>query len=1242
MIIDGLDESEYQGRNELLNVIANYFKTLPHWIRLVVTTRPEVNISEKLQELNPLLLKPNDQENLMDIRLCFKEQLKHVLQSDRQDTILEKLVEKSEGVMLFTYYLIEFIDKNALRMSVDELIKSRLPSDISSVYQNYFKRLKTELQKEVGITEVQFYDFLNALVAAREPLPMDFACKLFLSKEWSSADEQKVRDAIDCISALLPIEGECINFFHKSVKDWLIEKSTSRQKKFTVNERECQRVIAKVCTDELDSLKRKGIPRSGLKQTSRYALQHGVQHILEVEKNARPYCLDDIVKNYVLNIELTYAKLSVRSTATTEDILCVQEKEDINALSKDYRRALETLLLLLRRHVSILSQVPHVIFQTLLNEGGPELSAEALSLLNTRYADLPYMEYLRKKEEGEAVLMRFYASNKVACFDVSPDLRHLVCECRDGTIHLWSLRTAQLLWKRAVQVPKIYVYDPDEYGAYFEAYRKEEWSDPLSFYRSVVFHPTLNLILPGILCQAYTLAGDLKPLFLTSKCRFNLCSISGDKTTMLTDCPNRKKFVTQWSLKDGTEITRFSHEHDILSFAWSPSGRLMAIADSARCIYLIDTLDGLKTLIRADTPTNCSMLKLSPDCRFLFGLCFGRDEMEITEHFLILCLDIQRDTESIYNFDRFPITSHSEYALAFETCNENGFLSGDPFWYSFERSFCDLAAFALVLSKELFIRASPCSGVIEMFRLNEVRMVRGESSDEAEQGTDLGDLTEQRGENNDLTEQKAELAGLPEEEELLDLDDLMEIDDMQERRAENDVFSGQRAEVVDPLEQRAKLDDLPEQRAGRGGLVEHSAKLNNTTEKRDELDDVVGQRTEFNDPKEKNIELNSVEVGVKLVESSVILEIDPCGLSENGADLYDLSEKNSIVSDQHELDLEELYLLADVDQQGPLLEDEENSVVEDENIVNDVHFSVDGDSLYVVMGTIIHGMNLRTGGIFTKRFKGEWATWFGGISLVPVKRGVLFQRRKGRKSLELWNSELSVCIQGWPAFDAYDVVPLSEERIAIKPLSSFSRNLEVTVLDTTSGKIVSIIGNFDGTFLACNSKCEVLTYTYGDSMQLRCENRVLWETSLHPDLQHISGSVIFSPTEEYFIISGKTDSYVFDVVSGKVISQLKDTNVASTKFISNEDCIAGIYFSGHYFLRLYNVKSGDLLSEIVEEREVSSFAACPCKRLVDLSKILTSTEICSFVAEWKRHGQKRLHSADSYGLDWLRFASHSL
>ena len=858
MVIDGLDESEYQGRNELLNVIADYFKTLPYWIRFVVTTRPEMNISEKIQDLNPIQLNPNDQGNLMDVRLCFQKQLGHVLQCDCQDAILEKLVEKSEGVMLYTYYLTEFIKKNAARGSVAEVINSGLPSGISSVYQDYFKRLKSEMHKELGITEEKFFDFLNTIVAAREPLPVEFVYKLFLSKEWSSADEQKVRDAVDCISALLPIEGECINFFHKSVKDWLVEESTSRQKKFIVSGKECHRVIAKLCRDELDELKLKGIQSSTLKQTSRYALQHGVQHILEVEENARLCSFDNIVKNYVLDLELVYAKLTVKRTAATEDVLCVQEKENTNALSENYREALETLLLLLRKHLSSLSKIPHAIFQILLNKGGPELSSEALSLLNTKYVDLPYMEYLRKKEKRPDALMRFFASDCVVCFDVSPNLDYLVCECFDGTTHLWSLRTAQLMWTRSALVSNI------NFGRYLNVRRPSLFR----FSRSVVFHPTLNLILSGTLCQGYTLAGDVKPLFPASKCRFKVCSISKSKTTMLTDCLNRGNCVVQWSLKDGSEIRCFAHECDIVSFAWSADGRRMAIADSDHCVYLIDMNDGSETLIRAFILSQC--VKLTPDCRFLFGLVLAGDEVGLFSNPKLFCLDIDKNTESKYNWNCFPRSINFQYVSEFESCNEIGFLSGDPFWYPFGRNsvYSPFMDFALVLNKQMLLRVSSPSKVIEMWSLNDVREGRGGSTDLVERSTELGDNTTKRAKNNDLTEHNPP-----------------EINDMLEQKAEIDVLSGEGAEVVHPSEQRAELDDPPEQISELGGPVEQTMELNNSMEKRDGLDDLVKERREFNDPPQKNVELFfPLEADVKLDEPSKLLEIDLCSLSESGAD----------------------------------------------------------------------------------------------------------------------------------------------------------------------------------------------------------------------------------------------------------------------------------------------------------------------------------------------------------------------
>ena len=294
-----------------------------------------------------------------------------------------------------------------------------------------------------------------------------------------------------------------------------------------------------------------------------------------------------------------------------------------------------------------------------------------------------------------------------------------------------------------------------------------------------------------------------------------------------------------------------------------------------------------------------------------------------------------------------------------------------------------------------------------------------------------------------------------------------------------------------------------------------------------------------------------------------------------------------------------LSFLDDQEQQEPLLED-----MEDHGFVGfgpfslgfDVHFSVDGDSLYTVEGTRIQRINFVAGDVLSKRIrKEEYVSFQQSLSVVPVKRGVLFRTVSG--SLELWNPELSVCMKRWTEFPVDDVVPISEERVALKTRSNFDYRWEVTILDTTSEQIVSKIANFEGEFLACNNKWEVLTTTDGKSLQLWRENRVLWKSFARCN-SFGRVSAIFSPTEENVVTYGRAASYVLDAVSGKVIRQLENTDVDDIKFISNEDCIVNLNDSSGSCLRLYNVKSGDLLSEIVEERRFRSLAVCPRKRLV--------------------------------------------
>ena len=166
LVIDGLDESEYKGRNDLLDVVANHFCKLPVWFRFLVTTRPEVNMAGRLKKFNPIQLDQDNEENVKDIRLFLEKQLSSVIQAGCNEVIIDGLVRKAAGHFLYAYLMVDFIKKNVPLLTPEELGRI-LPSGVSSVYESYFERL----EKELEIGEDRFMTFLNALAAAREPLP---------------------------------------------------------------------------------------------------------------------------------------------------------------------------------------------------------------------------------------------------------------------------------------------------------------------------------------------------------------------------------------------------------------------------------------------------------------------------------------------------------------------------------------------------------------------------------------------------------------------------------------------------------------------------------------------------------------------------------------------------------------------------------------------------------------------------------------------------------------------------------------------------------------------------------------------------------------------------------------------------------------------------------------------------------------------------------------------------------------
>ena len=726
MVIDGLDECEFQDRNELLDVIANHFSTLPVWLRFFVTTRPEINIADRLQKFNPIQLKQDDEENVKDIRLFLNRQLSNVIQSGCEEVVIEELVRKASGHILNAYLIVDFIRKNVSVVTLEELRKI-LPLGVSSFYQSYFERLKNELKKieELTISTDQFFKFLSALAAAREPLPLDFVSKMFLSDTKTPACHWKLKQAIECISTLLPVQDGCVHFFHKSVKDWLINRTAYGKHDFVVDEKQGHLALSELCVSEFNDVKRKGVHVTDFSDTAKYALQHGVYHILEardLEQSTRTSSFEEIVNNYVTDLDIMYAKLCVNNTANSEDIILTQKQDAFQSLGSESQNALGTLLFLLRKYHERLSTNPSAFFQVMVNEGGDVFAGEATELLQTKCHEIPYFEYIHKGaiEEEMAVQAMFPCISQVACFDISPKQEFMVCECMDGTIQLWSLQTGKQIWKRPVKVEKRYVGDLD-------AFRVVPDSSVLSCYRSVVFHPTKPIVLPGILSHAYSVDGDFLPLFPKSNCKFTVCSVNGD--TMISNFPGDERCLVMWSLKNGEEITRTIRDQVVLSFAWSPDRKLLAISHLSGLVCLV-SLNCFETLAEVTTLKPCGMIKFAPNLKFLF--CWCKPVKSMWERYP-KGIRVHTNELPCGTFSLDVVNDNVDYEpWDYESSSKAGFLMGDPVSCLFRR-FQDIlgpfwilveGAFAFVLSKQSVLRVFPGNSRIAMFSPDEMKIAR--------------------------------------------------------------------------------------------------------------------------------------------------------------------------------------------------------------------------------------------------------------------------------------------------------------------------------------------------------------------------------------------------------------------------------------------------------------------------------------------------------------------------------------
>jgi len=215
ILIDALDEAKEGEQNPLVEMLARHTPRLPEWLGIIVTSRPEKNVTDPLQGLNPFVLDTDSEINREDIRHYLELELKvHLAKRSDAENIINQILMKSEGVFLYAERVCSDIVKGNLSLERT----GEFPIGLGGIYFQFFHRQFQDIE----IFRKKVRPALRAVLASKEPLPVNLLGKLF---RWN---REELNDFTRSLGSLFPLLQESgvkvIKNFHKSIVDWITDE----------------------------------------------------------------------------------------------------------------------------------------------------------------------------------------------------------------------------------------------------------------------------------------------------------------------------------------------------------------------------------------------------------------------------------------------------------------------------------------------------------------------------------------------------------------------------------------------------------------------------------------------------------------------------------------------------------------------------------------------------------------------------------------------------------------------------------------------------------------------------------------------------------------------------------------------------------------------------------------------------------------------------------------------------------
>jgi hypothetical protein len=203
LLIDGLDEAERDQKNVMAVTISMFVNDLPHWLKVVVFSRPVISVLGPLHFALQFEIDSNGKGNKEDMELYIDKRLK-----DYPAKVAQTIFDHSEGSFLYAKYACDNIIAN------DDY---KLPNGMVNFYYDSFYRI---FNSEIEYNNTRH--ILEWVLASSRPISQTFIMKGI------GCDLYEMKAFRNRMKAFMSItKDNYIRIYHSSLAEWLIDEDLS-------------------------------------------------------------------------------------------------------------------------------------------------------------------------------------------------------------------------------------------------------------------------------------------------------------------------------------------------------------------------------------------------------------------------------------------------------------------------------------------------------------------------------------------------------------------------------------------------------------------------------------------------------------------------------------------------------------------------------------------------------------------------------------------------------------------------------------------------------------------------------------------------------------------------------------------------------------------------------------------------------------------------------------------------------